>query len=226
VLQPLASALADILAEAGATVVIVDSEAEKADSEARRLAEKHGGTVVSRVVDITNEEAVAGLAGDVSADLGAPAIRIFAGTAPRGVDETQARKWAVECIESCCDAASKRGVFLAVENHGGVVAKAEGLLEIVKAVGCPWVGINLDTGNFHSADPYEELARCAPYAVTCQLKTQVSTGGKSEDVDIPRIAALLRKANYRGYVTLEYEDREDPMTAVPRWLEKMRAALA
>lgn len=162
---------------------------------------------------------------DVSADLGAPAIRIFAGTAPRGVDETQARKWAVECIESCCDAASKRGVFLAVENHGGVVAKAEGLLEIVKAVGCPWVGINLDTGNFHSADPYEELARCAPYAVTCQLKTQVSTGGKSEDVDIPRIAALLRKANYRGYVTLEYEDREDPMTAVPRWLERMRAAL-
>ena len=70
--------LADILAEAGASVVIVDSEAAKAESEAARLAEKHGVTVVSRVVDITNEEAVTDLASDVSADLGQPDILVNA----------------------------------------------------------------------------------------------------------------------------------------------------
>src|SRR4051794_35806288 len=70
---------------------------------------------------------------DVSADLGSPCIRIFAGGAAKGQSDTEARKNVVECIESLCGHADKRGVFLAVENHGGVVATAEGLLEIIKA---------------------------------------------------------------------------------------------
>jgi len=163
---------------------------------------------------------------DVAAELGAPAIRIFAGNAPQGVEEAQARKWVVESIEACAEAAAKRGVFLALENHGGVVATADGMLEIVRAVKCEWFGVNLDTGNFHGPDPYEEMARCAPYAVTCQLKTEVSpAGGKRADVDIPKVVEILKTANYRGYLTLEYEGAEDPMTAVPKWLERMRAAL-
>src|SRR5439155_25718054 len=93
---------------------------------------------------------------DVSADLGSPAIRIFAGAAPKGMTEADARRNAVECIEACCEHAAKRGVFLALENHGGVVATPDGLLEIVHAVKCPWVGVNLDTGNFRSEDPYAD----------------------------------------------------------------------
>jgi sugar phosphate isomerase/epimerase len=163
---------------------------------------------------------------DVSADLGSPAIRIFAGGAPKGVEDALARKWVVECIEACCETATKRGVFLALENHGGVVATAEGVLEIVRAVGCPWFGVNLDTGNFHSADPYEEMARCAPYAVTCQLKVDVTpAGGKTEEVDIAKVVGILRKASYRGYVTLEYEGAEEPLEAVPKYLAKMRKFL-
>ena len=164
---------------------------------------------------------------DVSADLGSPAIRIFAGSAPKGVTDAQTRKWVVECIHSVCDHAARRGVFLAIENHGGVVATVEGLLEIIKAVDSEWVGVNLDTGNFHSADPYADLAQAAPYAVTCQLKVDITAAGKPrEDVDIGRIGDLLRKANYRGYVTLEYEGTEEPLDAVPRWLERMRKELA
>jgi len=163
---------------------------------------------------------------EISADLGSPAIRIFAGTTPKGVDEAQARKWVVECIESCCDLASKRGVFLAVENHGGVVAKAEGLLEIIRAVQCDWVAINLDTGNFHGPDPYQEIAQCAPYSITCQLKTELTpAGGKRQDVDMARLVEILRKAGYRGYVTLEYEGAEEPLEAVPKHLAKMRTVL-
>jgi sugar phosphate isomerase/epimerase len=163
----------------------------------------------------------------VSADLGSPAIRIFAGGAPKGVDEPQARKWVVECIEACCETATRRGVFLALENHGGVVATADGMLEIVRAVGCPWFGVNLDTGNFHSSDPYEEMARCAPYAVTCQVKTEVSpAGGKKEEVSIEKVVEILRKASYRGYVTLEYEGAEEPLEAVPKYLAEMRKFLA
>jgi len=163
---------------------------------------------------------------DVSAELGSPAIRIFAGNAPKGVEESQARAWAIECINICLEHAAKRGVYLAIENHGGIVATADGILEIVKAVKNDWFGVNLDTGNFHSADAYGELERCAPYAVTCQVKAEMSLAGKKEDADYPRIVAMMRKANYHGYLTLEYESAEDPMTAVPKHLEAIRKAMA
>ncbi len=163
---------------------------------------------------------------DTSADLGSSAIRTFAGSQPRGVDDAQGRKWVVECLEACCGHAAKRGVFLAVENHGGVVATADGLLDIVKAVKCEWVGVNLDTGNFHTADPYGDLAKCAPYAITCQVKVEIAAlGKKKEETDLARLMEILRKAGYRGYVTLEYEAAEEPMEAVPRYLEKLRALL-
>jgi sugar phosphate isomerase/epimerase len=163
---------------------------------------------------------------DVSADLGSPAIRIFAGGAPRGVSEAEARRWVVECVEACCAHAARRGVFLALENHGGVVAEAEGLLEIVKAVKCEWFGVNLDTGNFHTSDPYGDIERCAPYAVTCQVKTEISpAGGKKTEADIGRLVEILRKTKYCGYVTLEYEAAEEPLEAVPRYLAALRKLL-
>lgn len=163
---------------------------------------------------------------DVSADIGSPAIRIFAGGAPKGIEDSVARKWVVESIDACCEHAARRGVFLALENHGGVVATAEGLLDIVKAVRCDWVGINLDTGNFHTADPYGDFARCVPYSLTCQLKTEITpAGGKKENADLARIVEILRKGGYRGHVTLEYEAAEEPMEAVPRHLAALRKLL-
>jgi|TARA_B110000495_G_C22751826_1_gene440475 hypothetical protein len=40
--------------------------------------------------------------------------------------------------------------------------------------------------------------------------------------DISRLIGILKKANYRGYVVLEYEAKEDPFTAVPRYLKELR----
>ena len=162
---------------------------------------------------------------DVCAELGAAAIRIFAGSAPAGSMRPRPGS-GPSSHRGVLRHRAKRGVFLAVENHGGVVSTAEGLLEIVRAVRCEWVGINLDTGNFHSADPYAELERCVPYSVTCQLKTEIQpAGSKRQEVDIPGIVSMLRKEELRGYLTLEYEGEEEPLTAVPRYLAAMRAAL-
>jgi len=160
---------------------------------------------------------------DVSADLGSPTVRTFAGSTPKGVDEATARRNVVETLEIVAEHAAKRGVFIAMENHGGVVAEAEGLLGIVKAVKSPWVGINLDTGNFRTEDPYADLAKCAPYAVTVQYKVEMSPKGRGVvEADFPRILKILREASYRGFITLEYEAKENPMTAVPRHLAEMR----
>lgn len=163
----------------------------------------------------------------VSADLGSPAIRTFAGSAPAGVSESDARRNVIECLEIVCEHAAKRGVFVAVENHGGVVATPDGLLEIVRGVKSPWLGINLDSGNFRTEDPYADLARCAPYAVTVQYKVEMSPkGGAAQPADFARIVKILKDANYRGFVTLEYEAKEDPMVAVPRHVAEMRRLLS
>lgn len=159
---------------------------------------------------------------DVSADLGSPAIRIFAGRAPKGTDEAVARKWCIECIETCLKHAEKRGVVLAMENHGGIVSDSAGMLALINALKSDWFGVNLDTGNFHTPDPYADMERCAPYAVTVQLKVELSYKGKREETDYARIIKMLRQARYRGYLTLEYEAREDPMTAVPKHLAALR----
>src|SRR5262249_34050715 len=129
----------------------------------------------------------------------------------------------VEALQEACAYAEHVGVFVALENHGGITSTPDQLLALVTAVKSDFFGVNLDGGNFHTADPYADFGRVAPYAVVTQLKTEVHpTGGAKQPADLKRLVALLRQANYRGYVVLEYEAAEDPMTAVPRHLAELR----
>lgn len=163
---------------------------------------------------------------DHAAVLGAPVIRIFAGHQKPETSEGESHRLMVEGIEQCCAYAGERGVFLALENHGGPTATAQGLLKIVRDVQSPWFGVNLDTGNFHSDDPYQELEQAAPYALNVQVKvvTSDAEGKNKQPTDFSRLAQILRDADYRGYVVLEYEEDEDPREACPRYMEILREA--
>jgi len=163
---------------------------------------------------------------DRTAALGAGHLRVFAGPAD-GIDERAARRACIAALEACCAHAATRGVMLGLENHGGIVTDPAGLLAVVEGVGSEWLGVNLDTGNFVSADPYADLARCAPYAVNVQYKVSIrrAEGGPAEPTDARRVVGILRDAGYQGVVALEYEEDEDPFTAVPRHLADLRAAL-
>ena len=59
--------------------------------------------------------------------------------------------------------------------------------------------------------------------VLLQAKTYFG-GGRwyTLDLDYKRIAGIMKKANYRGYISLEFEGKEDPMTAVPKSLKLLR----
>ncbi len=158
-----------------------------------------------------------------SARLGAKTIRIFAGPLHKNDTEEAARKRCIEAIEEACAHAGKYGIYLALENHGGITATIDQTLSLVRAVKSNWFGVNWDTGNFHSADPYADLTRLAPYAVTVQIKTEIQRAGmKKEESDLARLTGILRAADYRGYVALEYEAAEDPKTAVPRHIETLK----
>lgn len=160
---------------------------------------------------------------DHAVALGVPAIRIFAG---QRKDPEKDFGWMVEGMKAACDYAGSRGVFLAIENHGYLTDTADALLRIVDSVEHEWLGVNLDTGNFREK-PYDHMAAVVHLAVTVQIKIQVRTadGSGTEDADFDRIAGILRNANYRGYAALEYEGKEDPMSAVPSYLDRLRQAL-
>jgi sugar phosphate isomerase/epimerase len=161
-----------------------------------------------------------------SAILGAPVIRIFAGSKKADVTEAQTHTLMVSAIEECCEFAGKHGVHLALENHGGPTATAEGLMRFVRDVQSPWFGVNLDTGNFHSEDVYAELAKVAPYALNVQVKVAVSGPGGRKETDFKRLAQILRDANYRGYVALEFEEKGNPREECAKYLDKLREAFA
>jgi sugar phosphate isomerase/epimerase len=160
--------------------------------------------------------------------LGAPFIRVFAGSPHEGQSEGAARAACIETLQRACDEfAGPLGIHLALENHGGITATAEGLLEIVRQVQSPWFGVNLDTGNFHSEDIYAELALLAPFALNVQCKVMVQQGNRPpESMDYRRLIRLLTAAGYRGYLSLEYEEAEDPRAACPRHVRELRATIS
>ena len=105
-------------------------------------------------------------------------------------------------------------MILGLENHGGITEKAERIIQIVKHVDSPWVGINLDTGNFQS-NAYSQIEACVPYTVNVQFKTEIKEAGKESPSDWNRIMGMLAKGGYKGYLALEYEADEDPAKVVP-----------
>jgi sugar phosphate isomerase/epimerase len=159
---------------------------------------------------------------DVANTLGASHIRVFGGTVPEGATEDQAAGWVVEILKRASDYAGKKGVILGLENHGGITLRGERLVAMVTAVDSPWVGINLDTGNFRR-DPYREIEMCVPYAVNAQFKTSIHfEDGRTEACDWERVMEMFAAVGYKGYVSLEYEDAEPVETAAPKYLARLR----
>ncbi|MFZ1934779.1 MAG: sugar phosphate isomerase/epimerase family protein [Thermoguttaceae bacterium] len=141
-----------------------------------------------------------------------------------GYTDEDAFPWVIECIEKCLPTAEKCGVVLSLENHWGLARTPAGLLRIVNAIKSPWLGVTLDTGNFLE-NPYDKLAAIAPYATHVHAKTYFGGGvWYTLDLDYDRIAAILRKVNYRGFISLEYEGKEPAKTAVPKSLVILRRA--
>ncbi len=179
---------------------------------------------------------------ELSYALGIPTMRVNTGRwgtsgnfdelmANRGIEpvlpghtEDEGFQWVIDGLSDCLAAAERCGVTLGLENHWGLGRTPEGVMRIVKAINSPWLKTTLDTGNFLE-DPYDRLEQMADDAVLVQAKTYYGGGlWYSLDLDYPRIAALLKKHGYHGYVSLEFEGKEDPRTAIPRSLEMLRAA--
>ena len=143
-----------------------------------------------------------------------------------GYTDEDAYPWVIESIEKCLPVAEKCGVLLALENHWGLGRTPEGVLRIVDAVDSPWLSVLTDTGNFLE-DPYDKIEKMAPQTSFIQAKTYYGGGlWYTLDLDYERIAKIMKKHNYKGYVSLEFEGNEDYKTAIPKSLAVLRKAFS
>ena len=158
---------------------------------------------------------------DRAVQMGAPHIRFFAGKRKEVEEAPEMMKNAIEALQECVDYAGKAGVFVGVENHGNLTG--DQVVEIVKGIKSDWYGVNLDSGNFVSDDPYAEMEQVVPYAVHVQIKVKMKTMDKKVKIpaDMERVSKILKAANYRGNVVMEYEE-EAPFENVPAAMDEMR----
>jgi L-ribulose-5-phosphate 3-epimerase len=159
---------------------------------------------------------------DAAGKIGAGHVRVFGGPIPKGSSEKQAIAWAVEVLKPSAEYAGARGIVIGVEDDGGLTTTAEPTVEIVRQTDSPYAGINLDTGNF-PRNGYSQVELCLPYAVNVHFKVDIgSAEGTREKADWDRLIGMFAKAGYKGYISLEYEQKEDPVTAVPQLAAELK----
>ncbi|HUV14733.1 MAG TPA: sugar phosphate isomerase/epimerase family protein [Acidobacteriota bacterium] len=164
---------------------------------------------------------------EVAARMGAPTLRVFAGgELPEGYTRAEATNWVVESLAECVEFGKEHGIVLTLQNHANFLKTPDHVLEILERVDSDWLALNLDIGSFRSQDPFAEIERMAPYAVTWQIKEQMYFGDKPTTTDLARIVEIIRNAGFRGYILVETLGEGDPKIKVPRFLDAVRAALA
>ncbi|MGD0732353.1 MAG: sugar phosphate isomerase/epimerase family protein [Terracidiphilus sp.] len=142
---------------------------------------------------------------DVTEELGASHLRIFAGVLPAGAKLTDAVDWVVESMKAACDYSGKKGITLGVEDHEGVTQSAELCVEIMQRVDSPYAGINLDITNFIATptqDAYAQIAACIPYATNIHIRDHFYDRSA---VDMDRVWQIFANAGHQGFVSAEYE---------------------
>jgi sugar phosphate isomerase/epimerase len=163
----------------------------------------------------------------VASKLGAPVLRVFSGKErPAGYTFDQALAWMVSDFKQCADFGRQHGVVLALQQHNDFLKTAAETIRVIEAVDSPWFACILDIGSLRSADPYAEIEKLVPYAVSWQIKEQVGRNGKEEPTDLARIKAIIDRSGYRGYVPFEALGPGDPTPRIIAFLQKIRRAFA
>ena len=161
-----------------------------------------------------------------AAKLGSPNLRIFAGTTGHeGYSRAQVFEWMARDIKTCCDFGEKHGVMIALQNHNDFLKTAADVDQIIALVNSDWLGLNLDIGSYRVYDPYEEITKNMPHAITWQIKENVWIDGQETPTDFTRLLNSIKKGDYRGYLPLETLGEGDPYQKIPALLKKVKSAL-
>jgi sugar phosphate isomerase/epimerase len=163
---------------------------------------------------------------DAASKLGAPVVRIFAGTQnPAGFTRNAVMDWMIENVRECVEYGKQKGVMVAIQNHADFIQTADHANEFIEKINSEWFGLILDTGSYRVHDPYDEIAKSAKYAVNWQIKENVFINGAEKPADIPRLIDIIKRSGYKGYIPIETLGPGDPKLKVVKLYNDVRAAV-
>jgi len=159
---------------------------------------------------------------DIASYLGAPILRIFAGSA-KELGKPGVWEEVIKCLKECASYGENKGVVIGLENHGGF--SADEVLRMLKETGSSWLRLTLDTGNF-PADPYASIKKTVKEAVIVHTKFyEFDERGREKRLDYEKIIPILKDARFRGYLSIEYEGPGDELIDVPKAASELKRLL-
>jgi len=160
---------------------------------------------------------------EVAARLGASVIRVFSGrSVPSGHSFDQVLEWMIPDLKECVAYGQRHGVVVGLQNHNDFLKTADETIRVANAVNSEWFGIILDVGSLRQSDPYAEIEKLVPYAVSWQLKEKVGYGAKEAPTDLRKVKAIIDRAGYRGFLPIETLGPGDAKTKVAKFLAEVR----
>jgi sugar phosphate isomerase/epimerase len=150
---------------------------------------------------------------DVGAALGSPSIR----THIDGAKDSQPDVGrAADTLARVAEYAAKKNVVVHLENDNPVSEDPFFIVQVIEKVGSPWLRALPDFGNSLAAhdEAFQDRAMDAMFAhayAICHVKDgEVDEQGKASRVDLAKAFATLKKYNYKGYCSIEYDAPGDP----------------
>lgn len=164
---------------------------------------------------------------EVASKLGAPVLRIFSGKdVPAGHTFDEVLAWMANDMKECADHGRKHGVIVGIQPHDDFLKTADQTIRLVNAVNSEWCGVILDIGSLQQGDPYAEIEKLMPYAISWQVKEMVSSGKTAMPVDLKRLKGLIDRSGYRGFLPIEALYAKNSSEGVAKFVAQVRQEFA
>ena len=132
----------------------------------------------------------------------------------------------IESLNKLCEYAKPLNVNVIVENHGGYSSNAKWLVNVIQNTKRTNIGTLPDFGNFcirstpkdlsdwgattsgcaEEYDRYLGVEELLPYAMSVSAKSNdFDSEGNCIETDFSKMVNIIKKSDYRGYVSIEYE---------------------
>lgn len=140
----------------------------------------------------------------------------------------------LERIGPMAQAAEEKGVIIALEIHGDLMASGELTRPLIERIGSDAVRVKYDTGNcefYGGVTAVDDIHTVADLLVNIDAKGK--TGGKGEwhfpapgegHIDWPRLISILDEHGYSGPLTVEIEFDGEPWPPLEEVTRAMRSA--
>lgn len=161
---------------------------------------------------------------DVSSDIGSSILRIFTGRKqPKGYTKDQVKTWLVDAFKACSQYGEDVGVIAALQNHNEFLFTADEVIDIIKRVDSEWFGLILDISGLRTTNnPYSEAEKLAPYANYWFIKEHVYYNQVKTPTDMKQMANIIKRHDYRGYVSFESLSDGNPKTIIKDMLGEFK----